>query len=208
MNIATEVFDLLDKHVEECLQDDAPRNVLFGMYWDWWQALKERVGTSSGFTGLSEYLFFRYILKSIERRTGTTFKAEPYTNDTSIFRSQNFLLTHDMDIAQFVSGVRPQRTDIALLSQSGNGDYRLLAAFELKVYVSDRNIIEDLFKRLGDLGKHTESFLFSIFFSQRPQYANEMCHFCETYPGRAFLISPIEHKYGIDIKKAIDIIPL
>ncbi len=68
MDVATKVFNLLDHHIEECLQDDAPENTLIKMYWDWSNVLKKRAGISSGFTGLSECIFFRYILRSIEDR--------------------------------------------------------------------------------------------------------------------------------------------
>lgn len=199
------VFDLLDQHIEECLHDDEAEKALIETYWEWWRALKNRVGTSSGYTGFSEYLFFRYILKRIEYRAGTSFKVEECTKDTSIFRSQQIILTHDVDIARFVD-VDRQKTDIAVLSSSGTGNYQLVAAFELKVYITDRNVINDLISRLDYLGQHTDSLLFPIFFFSKPQYNNEVSKFCEKYPERAFIISNFPHRYRLNIKEAIDLI--
>ncbi len=42
--IEIEVFDLLDQHIEKCLEDDAAEKALIQMYWDWWKELKETNG--------------------------------------------------------------------------------------------------------------------------------------------------------------------
>jgi len=63
-NVANDVLNLWDQRIEQSLQAEYADDVLIDTYFELWAALKDRVGTSSGFTGFSEYLFFRYILKS------------------------------------------------------------------------------------------------------------------------------------------------
>lgn len=101
-SIVDDILNLLDQRIEQCLSVENPEKELITTYFELWSSLKERVGTSAGFTGLSEYLFFRYVLRRIEQRTQTHFKAEKHTNETYIFRSADFLLTHDFNIAQLV----------------------------------------------------------------------------------------------------------
>jgi hypothetical protein len=57
MSLEDSVFDLLDAHVKRCVEESVPEpeTVLARTYRQFGNALKQRVGTSSGFTGLSAY---------------------------------------------------------------------------------------------------------------------------------------------------------
>jgi len=201
MDVTASVFDLLDVYIEQCLGHRNAENALIDAYFAFWSGLKKRVGTSSGFSGLSEYLFFRYILRSLERRTSESFIPEEITKYTYVFRSNSLVLTHDVDIASFVN-VNKQRTDIAVFSAEGNGSYRLLASFEIKVYISDRHVLEKTLERFDHLAQHTAALLFPVVFGG--QYRNELNHFCAKHQGRVFVISKEAFEFRISLDQAID----
>jgi hypothetical protein len=200
MNTGSSFFDQLDHKIDELLKVDHAENALIDLYSGLTSALKDRIGTAAGITGLSEYVFFQYIKRSLEVRSGAMFRNEGL-KDTLIFRSEKLLLTHDIDISKFVD-VGRQKTDIAVFSVSGDNQYRLLAAFELKVYVTGPEVLEDLIKRFENLAQKTTALLYPVVFLSG--YARELELFCSRHPERAFLISNTDQKYRISINQAID----
>jgi hypothetical protein len=129
---------------------------------------------------LSEYLVFQYILQSIEYRTGSKFSIKELTKDITTFDSSEFLLIHGADIRKIDPRVNTdyaQRTDIALLKKGQNSDWELLAAFELKVYITDRNVMRELIKRLSALGETTKAFLFPVLFQEKNSTAKNWVSF-------------------------------
>ena len=64
-----EVFDILDGKIQEIIdkKDENPEKALADLYWGFFNMLKDKVGTSSGYSGLSEYLFYRYIMFYLEK---------------------------------------------------------------------------------------------------------------------------------------------
>ena len=114
MGIGVDIFDALDAQILKCVDGEDAEDLLIGFYVDFWRALKERVGTSSHFTGMSEYLFFRYVLKRLEHRRGITFVAQECTADTCIFQSEELLLTRDVYVSKFDPTAPKQKPDIAL----------------------------------------------------------------------------------------------
>jgi hypothetical protein len=200
MNTGSAFFDQLDQKIDELLNVDHAENALIDLYSGLTSALKDRIGTAAGITGLSEYVFFQYIKRSLEERSGAMFRNEDL-KDTLIFRSEKLLLTHDIDISQFVD-VRRQKTDIAVFSVSRDNQYKLLAAFELKVYITGPVVLKDLIKKFENLAEKTTALLFPVVFLSG--YARELELFCSRYPERAFVISNTDHKYRISINQAID----
>jgi hypothetical protein len=73
MGVGIDMLDILGAEIGKCLDQQAPEDILINLYIDFWRTLKQRVGTSSGFNGMSDYLVFRYLLKRIERHFGMTF---------------------------------------------------------------------------------------------------------------------------------------
>lgn len=193
------LFKILDDYVEDCLGKDSPENLLIEYYSDVWKKLKQQVGTSSGYSGLSEYLFFRYIMAKIYDLTGESFKPEPFkrTSETFIFESPSFIMTHDIDIANYVE-VERQRTDIAIFSR----EKRLLGAFEVKIFVSSPSVIKEMKSRFENLAEQTSSYLFGIFFDK--QYIGEFEKICDNYPGRVFIISKLNTDHKLSLDEAVE----
>lgn len=196
-------FASFDEYIKRCLGDSHAEDALIDAYFEFWMGLKKRVGTASGFTGLSEYLFFRYILMSLEQHTGQLFIPAERTKDTYIFRSSSLMLTHDVNIADFVN-VKNQKADIAVFSIEEKNHYHLLACFEIKTYVEDRKKLQKILQDFDYLGLHTEAFLFPIMFNR--QYAIELDGFCAKYPGRAFVISKAVFALKIGLDEAVNLI--
>ena len=51
MTMATQIFEAIDAEVRGCIGKSAPETLLMDLYWEVWDELKNRKGTSSGFTG-------------------------------------------------------------------------------------------------------------------------------------------------------------
>jgi len=203
MTTATSFFDLLDTGVEGLLNASDAEDALFELFEGLTRELKERTGTSAGISGLSEYLFFQFIKRSLERNLGIKFQRKNL-KDRGIFWSEKLLLTHDTDISTFVVDVAKQRPDIAVFSVSEDDKYRLLAAFELKIYVTGPEVRRDMEKKFGNLAEKTTALLFMVLFQDG--YSRNLDSFCSRYPERAFIISKAELKCRISLNQAVDMI--
>ena len=64
------IFRIIDKEIEKILESDEENYEvkLTELYFRFWKDIKDVCGTSSGFTGLSEYVFLRAIQLLLERR--------------------------------------------------------------------------------------------------------------------------------------------
>src|SRR5258705_11015853 len=111
MGVGIDTLEILDEEIDKCLGQKGPEDVLIKLYIDFWRTLKQRVGNSSGFSGLSEYLIFRYILKRIQQQFGIIFTVEQCTPDTCIFSSEFLLLTSDLFISKFDQDAPHQKMD-------------------------------------------------------------------------------------------------
>ena len=224
MDAIDNIFQSLDEIVARSLGDSNAESILTDAYFGFWQAIKRKVGTSSQFTGIAEYLFFRYIMRYIERELPTKLQPHQETPYTFSFRSRNILMTHDIDISKFrleevqktdVSvhtgrlTYRPppkkQRTDIAVFAQTSHA-LRLLAAFELKIFISTRAALEGDLERLQSLSE-TGVLLFEILLSE-PTAAEKrrLVEFCHSpgLVGRAFVISKHDMGCNIVLNEALD----
>jgi hypothetical protein len=200
MNTATDFFDLLDKEIDRLLNVSDAENALFDLFSGFTHKLKERAGTSAGISGLSEYVFFQFVKRSFENKLGIEFQRKDLKN-RGIFRSDEFLLTHDTDISKFVE-VAKQRPDIAVFSVPEEGRYKLLAAFELKIYVTGPDVVADMIKKFENLAEKTTVLLFMVLFQNG--YGRHLDSFCPRYPERAFVISKTNLNCRISLNEAID----
>ncbi len=175
----------LDRVARNSLGHERPEEVLIGFYEDLWRELKQRACTSAGFTGVSEYLFYRAIAFMLEDIAGESFLAERVTKDACLLQSRTFVLTHDLDLQRVNSQLPKARTDIAVFHR-GTSVHLLVGAFELKLYVSGPGVLRDLFQRLDDLAVRTETLLFPVLC--QPQYVQEVDRFCSDHGGRASVI--------------------
>ena len=196
MDDILKVFNTLDELIENNLGTADAEGFLTEAYFAFWRELKKRAGTSSGFTGLSEYLFFKYIQKSLEKEFDIAFEPHQETSETFSLRAGNIILTHDIDISRYID-VKPQKTDITVLVQKGD-DYELIAGFQLKIYISYPGALTDDLSKLDDLGQKTNAMLFEILLNPPSKKATvELCQFYERYSGRFGVISKFE--LGCDI---------
>lgn len=202
MELGNKIIDVIDTEVKSVIGCPDPEQKLMELYWDFWRQLKERAGTSSGFTGISEYLFFSYVRFYIERCIGGKFVAKPITNDFYSFQNKSIILTHDIDIQKINNALPSYKADIALFSNR-DMDKQLIGALEIKVYISDRDILNNLLRRFRSLYKKTNSMLFSILFNR--QYQSKFDQFASQLSNRFFIISePGCYNNQISIDAAID----
>jgi hypothetical protein len=178
-------------------------DILINLYIDFWRTLKQRVGTSSGFNGMSDYLVFRYLLKRIERHFGMTFAVEQCTPNTCIFSSECLLLTSNVTISKFDSHAPEQKTDIAVFTRNSIIDpWRIIAAFEIKIGVGDQKILNDMLRCFSSLLTCSDALVFPVVFNSLnvgPQYKSQLDTFCERSNGRAFIISRSDLNYQMQI---------
>jgi len=197
----------LDRVARNSLQKRQPEKILFKYYKDLWDSLKKTACTSAGFTGVSEYLFFRAIVFKLETETGEKFEAKPVTTDTRKLASKSMTITRDVNLQHINSKLPQMRTDIAVFKNFGD-IRKLVAAMELKLYISSPGVLANMFKRLESLTDQTDSLVFSILWST--QYREEINRFYEKLPGRYYVIANETGAYSdneqIDLWEAVDII--
>ena len=202
MNEINKVFESLDEIVSTSLDRDDAEGFLACAYGMFCENLKGRLGTSRYFSGVSEYLFFTYIMRYIERHMGIKFRPEG-EGDTRLFRSNNIVMTHDISTSRFIGGEGFQ-TDIAVFVKSSDG-HRLVAAFEMKVTSPNYEALKGDVEKLKELGNRTSSLLFEILIHKPTKQAQTMLReFCEMHRGRAFVISKCDLGCNIGLNKAID----
>ncbi len=185
MSVSHALLNELDRTARDSLGHERPEEVLIAFYEDLWRELKQRVCTSAGLTGVSEYLFCRAITFMLEDITGEEFLAERVTKDACLLQSGNYILTHDLNLQRISRRLPKARTDIAIFSR-GTSAHRLVGAFELKLYVSGPRVLREMFERLDHLAVETDSLLFPVLC--QPQYVEEVDSFCSGHGGRAAVI--------------------
>lgn len=121
---------------------------LYDHYAYMFQTLKEFKGNSNGFTGLSEYLIFRFIYNLL----GGSFKRVPLNKDTSEFRSkdENYIIGENILVA---AGSNKYRPDIVVYKNN-----KLVLAVEIKLYLTSgiKSLETDL-NKLKEIHKHHPS---------------------------------------------------
>ena len=207
------MLDVLDSKILECVGKDNPEDELIQIYIDFWTALKERVGTSRGFTGLSEYVFFRYVIGFVDKQLGVKLTPQQCTKETCVFESQSLLVTRDVWLSQFDASAPKQKSDIAIFTRADETTHwRLASVFEIKVGITGPVKLSETFERMNMLLGSSQAFAFLIIFNSLnsgPQYRVALDHFCSDWSGRAFVISktyPSGARYGsrISLNEALD----
>jgi hypothetical protein len=96
------------------------------IYFTFWNDLKCFKGNSNGFTGLSEYLIFRFLYHQL----GDSFKAEEFTHDTKEF------VRNDLRLRQSIAvRVNENRYFPDITIYKGDKD-NLIAVIQIKVYLT------------------------------------------------------------------------
>ena len=101
-------MNAFDELVDQALNSDQPDKVIFEIYNILTRGkIKEQKGTSAGFTGLIEFLYFQYIKRSIECKFNTTFEPiEPIKPKKNYyfqadFDSKKIILSSDIELDYF-----------------------------------------------------------------------------------------------------------
>lgn len=183
----TNALDVLDALVEEIV---APSRVvassevaLITTYYGLWAELKKRVCTSSGWTGVSEYLLFRYILRYIEDRAGYSFVSQVRTRNTYVFRCGNVVLTRDVQLAE------DGRPDVALLVER-DGREHLIAAFEVKIYIASPKVLDQDIEKCEQRSRRADPILVLFLMQERlsDEATRKLGEFRARGPKRRFLV--------------------
>jgi hypothetical protein len=124
--------------------DNITCSELYDHYSYMFQILKEIKGNSSGFTGLSEYLIFRYIYNYL----GGSFETVQLTKDLFEFRSTDGIYRIGQSIP-VITETRKYYPDIVVYKQD-----QLILAAEIKFYLADgiKSLEVDL-KKLREIHK-------------------------------------------------------
>lgn len=201
--IISGMFSKIDDLVKNHLRDSEPEKALFNIYSIHWEKTKESVCTSSGFTGFTEMLFFRYVIQYMESQLDEKFKAEKHSKDTKFFRSENYIVTRDIFINKFLVNAPRYKPDIAILRTYKNRPPKLLAAFEIKTYISDHKVLDNMINKLKNLFDSSNAYIFIALNSK--QYTDELYEFCskDGHKGRIFIISPHEFQSNISLNSAM-----
>jgi hypothetical protein len=132
---------------------------LTNIYFNFLNYLKEAAGTAGGFTGLSEYLILKAILKNLEEKLKCKFNPEQKTDDTYFLiseESKRILLTHAISIDNNMKRAVEKwgysidwsedkaklRPDIVIFKLT-NSHYKPEAIIQIKVYHISPKAVED-----------------------------------------------------------------
>ncbi len=129
-------FSEIDECLKRELQTDHVEKPLMDAYTDFWAFIKEKSGNSGGFTGLSEYLFFRFMGLYLETKLGLSFSTCEKTKDTRIFEDEDLIISHGGKIRNVSDTLEAMNTDMVVFQKRPGGVITLLAAYELKIYFS------------------------------------------------------------------------
>ena len=185
------ILDTLDHVAKESLVTDCPEDALIEFYEELWTELKMRNCTSSGFTGVSEYLFYRAICYYLEDINGQGLSSEGLTEYTQYRQSDKLIVTHDIDLRKINPILPEMRSDIAIFRRDNASDtcHQLIGVFEVKIYISGPGVRDDLLHRFDRLMRKTDAAMFAILFC--PQYIDYISEYYSNskYKDRVFIIS-------------------
>lgn len=177
------VFNKLDEFVESVLKKERIEEHLIDYYLKFGNELRERIGKAAGFTGLTEYLFFRVVLRKLETELKTNFLPVPEENSagnkeekTKSFYSEKLKvrLTHDIKIQGYFN--TKQQPDISIMRKRENDNKQvneLVAVFEIKTVIPDKlSKFKESIEKLSGLTKigNAPPYIFYITFFPAPDF--------------------------------------
>jgi hypothetical protein len=169
--IVDEFLQGIDKYIRENINTLSCHDI-WKIYYHLFFKLKEIKGTSSGFTGFSELLIFRFMFHLLNG-----FEVKKYTNDTRYFLNKPFTM---------YQSVRPLKTDMDIdispdiLITKAN---KPVAAIEIKLYLpGGKQTVTEAFNRLDRLQELNPSGFFGqllIFTYKKPKRVNNKSIYAE-----------------------------
>jgi len=158
-NITHKFLLEIDNFLKENIHSLTCRDI-HDIYRGLFDKLKEYRGTSSGFTGFSEFLVFRFLIHTI----GGGFKSTKVTQDTKCFIRGNLRITQSL-LPQSGVNIRP---DILI-----EDNQKSTAAMEIKIYLPNgmktANEVLKRFKKLYNTNRDDFRALLLIFFCPKPE---------------------------------------
>lgn len=194
MSINNSILEALEKVAQESSKSPKPEQVLFDFYTNLSCDLKKNACTSTGFTGVAEYLFFRTIVSMLKNVKNEEFKPEKVTKETCMLKSSTLILTHDLNLKN-INGILPKmRPDVAIFQNIEDAP-KLVAVFEVKLWITDGNILENLLKRLKQLYESHDVLLFLVLPNKKNNYWEPVNNFFNNHQERSFVIANEEGEF-------------
>ncbi|MEM3785876.1 MAG: hypothetical protein QXZ59_00660 [Nitrososphaeria archaeon] len=183
------IFDNIDKGIIACNFDFRE---LTGVYDGLFNYLKEKAGTSAGFTGLAEYIILNTIFLYLKQKLNIQFKPEAKTKDVNFFIStdKRILITHSISINEEMGKVVVKKfgkniiwsfskksPDIVIFNSTDSG-YSPEAIIQIKLYAVSSGIIDgevNKIKKMLSGVKNNKPFCCIIFFHKlSPKIENKL----------------------------------
>lgn len=134
------VFRIIDKRVDRLIEEHPVERgdqleKLSKLYWDSWEHLKNKMGTSAGWPWFGEYIVFRTLKRHIEKRTEVGFQAihRKAFGSVKVFvgedEGKSLLLAHNARLE--LKDSKAVRPDIFLLDGEN-----LVFTIDVKVYIT------------------------------------------------------------------------
>ena len=173
--IGTIFLDELEKFIEEKLDRITCKDV-YNLYFGFFELLKERTGSSGGFTGLSEVIVFMILKKMIEKKYGEMTRSI-LTKDTYYFANSRFAIGRGLTIRFNKQAKRP---DISIWKDQNPLDSKGRikipdGVIKVKIYpTSGISTVKEAFENLKKMReKAHESFKGMLIFLIKPGSRSE-----------------------------------
>ena len=214
VGITKQVLKPIDDTIESLIQKNSYNLTnLAKIYFDFFEGLKEKAGTSAGFTGLSEYIILKTLLRYLEENLRTEFNdAKELTRDVYFFVSKDrkILVTHSITIdetkkkefksklgKEVIWGLKKQ-PDIVVFKLK-RGYYKPIVIIQIKIYAVNQEVIRNTIESFKNMVKNTgyENFEIPLMvlisfheFGKRKKEIIDIIHeeFLNKYPGKAFVL--------------------
>ena len=203
-----ELFAKLDTLIDTLSKDNGQLKGVDELYLKFRNRLKSDVGTSSGFTGLSEYLITRLLKRHLERNLQITFESKEQTRDIYQFYEKrnnvDVLLWHGANVRDILKLNRNIHPDLAVLTKDAKNQHKLHAVFEIKIYKVSPKSFENSIKNLKAIQKKSKNTLFFVvvlFAISAYKKRGKFMKFLEKNPDKAFLIQETNSKVHSEIKQ-------
>jgi hypothetical protein len=126
-DIGRAFLDNLDKFLRENWHELTCKDI-YNLYFTFWENLKKFKGNSGGFTGLSEYLIFRFLFHYL----GGNFKREAFSDETYKFVRKDCSIGHNLAIS--VGDSKKCEPDIVVWQGGELNLENLQAVIQIKIF--------------------------------------------------------------------------
>jgi len=200
-NLIDGLFENYDKIVKYAIinsKNQNPDRIFLDTYTRFREKIKHLKGTGSGFTGIPELLYFRYMKLFLEKELGVKFKREPHSlkdskEQVNLFKTPyngfELILTSDvaigegkhidLDLFDYDKNKKMYIKPDIFIGIKNNATTIPIAFFELKIWIEPgkiKTLVNDRFKNLKKNFTSPEPYFVFIFLvSNDTQNYNKNC---------------------------------